>query len=180
MNPIEISAFLTAVSHAINAGKALIDARDQIKRTDAQLEFNRALVELQEKHLSLIQGYQTLLATNESLKQELANNEKWEQERTNYKLENVGNGATVYCLDPEKASGQPLHWLCPNCFEDRKKSMLQRTVKPGVLGLFKCNRCKSEVIAQWEHPSPKREQPMARIKPVPIVPPGPPPGPRPK
>ena len=184
MSPIEVSAVTTAVAHAISAAKILIDARDQSKRADAQMEFTQTLIEVQEKSLSLIQSNQELLVTNESLKQQLADNEKWEQEQTRYVLENVGNGATVYSLDPEKASGQPLHWLCPNCFEDRKKSMLQRTGKTdGILAsVFKCNRCKSEVIAQRAHPSPKRDQAKAKatIMPPPPWPPGPPPRARPR
>jgi hypothetical protein len=125
----EIAAFATAVSHAINIAKAIIDTRDETKLASLKLEFVAALLELNTKQLSLAQRYQSVIDANESLKQQLETYERWEQESQRYQLHQLEPGILVYALKPEHAATQPPHWLCAACYNDRKKSVLQRESK---------------------------------------------------
>jgi hypothetical protein len=125
----EIAAFATAVSHAINIAKAIVDTRDETKLTSLKLEFVAALLELNTKQLSLAQGYQSVMDDNKSLKKQLEAYERWEQESQRYQLHQLEPGILVYALKPEHASTQPAHWLCAACYDERKKSVLQRASK---------------------------------------------------
>ena len=59
----------------------------------------------------------------------------WEAERGRYTLQTVGYPGAVAYRPKSPESGSD-HYLCPNCFEDAKKSYLQRH---GVN--LKCPRC---------------------------------------
>ena len=65
---IEVTAFITALSHATNVAKAAIQARDESKRHEALAELTSAFADLQVKHLAIIQNQQTLIEQNETLK----------------------------------------------------------------------------------------------------------------
>ena len=122
----EIVAFIVAVGHVTNVAKTLIQARDQAQRSSLQIDLNGAILDLQSKISAIQVSYQALLDTNESLKKQLVAHERWEQERARYALCQPERGCFVYGLKPDDASGEPRHWLCPNCYQAGKKSILQR------------------------------------------------------
>lgn len=147
----EIIAFATALSHATNIAKAAIQARDDSKRIEALTELNGALSDLHVKHLAVVQNQQSLLEANEALKRQIAAHDKWEQEKARYRLENVGAAAIVFALDPAKAAGEALHWLCPRCYEGRKRGFFQKHGK--VLNHYRCDGCGSEIDALKAYPA---------------------------
>lgn len=122
----EIVAFTAAVSHALNVAKAIVDARDAAKVLELKLEFSTALMDVTQKQLALTQGYQATLDTNQTLKKQIEAYQRWEQESQRYELHQPSVGVFVYALKPEHAAGQPLHWICAACYNDGKKSLLQR------------------------------------------------------
>ena len=134
----EIAAFATAVSHAINIAKAIVETHDEMKLRDLKLEFTTSLLDVSQKQLALTESYQAHLDANEQLKQQLAAYERWEQESQRYHLHQPAPGLFVYTLKPEHAAGQPPHWICAVCYEERKKSVLQRAHKGS--DLFQCQR----------------------------------------
>lgn len=147
----EIAAFVTALGHATNIAKALINARDEVKRTDLAVEFNAALIDLQAKQFAVVEKNQSLLAVNETLSKQIAAYDTWEKEKSRYRLENVGAGTVVFALDPAQASGDVLHWLCPHCYEARRKGFFQRFGI--VLNHYRCDSCGSEIHALKKYPS---------------------------
>lgn len=147
----EILAFATAVSHVTNIAKAAIQARDESKRNEALTELNGALAELTVRHLEIAQKQQALLEQNEDLKNKIVAYDKWEQEKTRYRLENVGAGAIVRSLNPAHAAGEPLHWLCPHCYESRKKGFFQSHGR--TYNHYKCATCGAEIQALESYPS---------------------------
>ncbi len=147
----EIAAFITALRHATDIVKTAIQSRDERKRQDALAELKGAFAELQVRHLAVAQSQQALLEQNEALKEQLAAYDKWEQEKTRYKRENVGAGVIVLSLDPAQASGEALHWLCPHCYEGRKKGVFQRFGR--VPNHYRCDGCGSEIDAVKRYPA---------------------------
>ncbi len=150
MDIFVITAAITALSHASNVTKTLFEARDEVKRTTAVVELNGALADFQTKQLALIEDYRALLDSNKKLKEQLATYDKWEQEKSRYKRENVGAAAIVQSLDPAKACGDAPHWLCSHCFEDRKKGFFQRHGRGG--NHYKCDNCGCEIDALKSYP----------------------------
>lgn len=75
------------------------------------------------------------------LEMELEKVEGWTTEAARYALRELPSGKFVYSLKPESANGEPQHLLCPNCFNENKKSILQfRNVNNGQM--YDCQKCK--------------------------------------
>jgi hypothetical protein len=122
----EIAAFATAVNHVINIGRTIVGTRDELKLNDLKLEFSSALLELNEKQLGVARNLQSTLDANKALEEQLAAYEQWDQESQRYELFQPSRGVFVYNLKSEHANGQPGHWICAACFNDGKKSILQK------------------------------------------------------
>ena len=125
----EIVAFAAAVSHTVNIAKAVFDTRDATKIGELQLEFTTALLDVAQKQLAVTESYQATLDANKKLKQQIEAYERWEQDSQRYQLHQLEPGILVYALKPEHTTTQPAHWLCAACYDDRKKSVLQRESK---------------------------------------------------
>lgn len=132
----EIYAFTASVSHAMNVAKAAIDTRDEAKLVALKIEFGNALLELHAKQLGVTQSYQAILDENESIKKKLATHERWEQECERYHLHQLEPGVFVYALKSDRALGEPPHWLCAACHNEREKSILQKVTAE----MFTCHR----------------------------------------
>ena len=150
----EIIAFVTSVAHITKVAKALFQARDEVKRTEIFIELNGALADTQTKHLAVIQGHQKLVEANESLKKQLDSYDKWEHEKSRYRLENVGYAAVVYALNSAVAGGEAPHWICAHCYQTRKKGFFQAH---GKVNHFKCDGCGLEIDALKTFPSAKQQ-----------------------
>ena len=82
----------------------------------------------------------------EEAEKKLVAYERWEQEAARYTLQEVFGGVFVYVLDPAHAANQPHHRLCPQCYEDSKKSILQWR-DGGMSGpIAFCSRCAFQVV----------------------------------
>ena len=72
--------------------------------------------------------------------------DEWEAEKARYKLTEFRPGAFVYTAkEPHELGHDALHDVCPNCFSDKKKTVLQTvkgrhaTSRPGYWLI--CSRC---------------------------------------
>lgn len=144
---IEIAQFISAVSHVTNIAKTLLQERDEAKRNAAYSELIGALADTKAQYLAVVESKQSLLDANEALKKQVSEYDKWEQESARYVLKKVDLRSFVYALHPDKKSGQPPHWLCPNCYKDRKKSVLQCDAQKPLSGVFKCHSCGAEIFS---------------------------------
>ena len=122
------------VKHAENLNRAIMDLQNAV--LDAQ---NDALVAQQEqfRQATRIIG----------LEQMIAEFENWETEKARYKLVDVGSagGVFVFLLRPEASyEDEPPHFICPNCYQKRIKSILQRSIRP-MRGTF-CPECNTTFV----------------------------------
>jgi Zn finger protein HypA/HybF involved in hydrogenase expression len=126
----ETIAGLSAIKTAFDMTKALKDINDAAIR-------NAAVIELQEKILSAREAQTALLGRISELEIEVATFEKWEAEKENYQLATIYAETLAYARKPS-ADSVPHHFICANCYEDRKKRILQRTDAAHVA----CPECK--------------------------------------
>jgi len=119
--------------------KSLKDAKgiaDAIRQLDKEVAVNEKASELfniiidLQSHVSSLQSdlmliqsqYQELLQVKDNLEKQLVQMGEWEITKSNYKFIAVGIGNFVY--ESTDTSAQT-HWICPNCYEKQKKSILQ-------------------------------------------------------
>jgi len=130
-----------AISKAITS--ALKTVKD-IETKEAIAGIQDSLLDVQSKLLAAQSQYEALAEVKRQLEHKIVQYEKWDTDAARYALKEIAGGMFVYVLKPDHAAGEPIHWLCPNCFQKREKSIL---IKPGVDWLnYKCHRCAFEVI----------------------------------
>jgi CII-binding regulator of phage lambda lysogenization HflD len=111
---------LGAIKTAFDMAKGLKDIDDTVRR-------NAAVIELQENILTAQQAQAALIKRIDYLKKEVAGFETWEAEKMNYELKSVHIDTFAYARKSIAGSSEPSHFICANCYEQRKKRILQRT-----------------------------------------------------
>jgi hypothetical protein len=138
----------------ISAFKTMFDIAKSMKdMNDASIR-NGAVIDLQEQILSA-QAFQSELAEQvRSLKTEIANFETWETEKNKYELKAIAPTAFAYVYKSGPQFTEPPHWLCANCYQNRKKSFLQY-VNAGPAGkdhlkhVWGCGLCKGQIMVHY-------------------------------
>jgi len=143
----EIYGGLAAAKAAFDIAKGLKDIHDATLR-------NAAVIELQEKILSTQEAQAALIERIGDLEKEVAAFDKWEAEKEKYELKAVSNtGMVAYMLKPDTRDSQPPHWLCTNCYESRKTSIIQYSGDMGRDLHYKCPSCSATFRTYGERPA---------------------------
>jgi hypothetical protein len=88
---------------------------------------------------------QALLEDKGQLEKELAQIKAWGTEKQRYQLVSPCEGATVYALKKAVSNGEPPHYICTNCYQQGKPSILQNFHPKDGWTVFVCSVCKSQV-----------------------------------
>ena len=91
-----------------------------------------------------------VLSRCRALEEQIAHAKDWQGETARYVLRSL-DGGVVRQQKGNRASGDSPHWLCANCFEEQKKSYLQKDPKI-VDGrhVWKCPRCSTAVMVDQD------------------------------
>jgi hypothetical protein len=115
--------------------------------TDATVRKSTA-IELQENILTAREQYDAVVEKAKELEQKLARFETWDEEKHRYELRELRRGAFAWVVKPECAGGEPVHALCPACYERRTKSILQSNGEPQwTKHSWDCPNCNAHVRA---------------------------------
>lgn len=87
-----------------------------------------------------------LLERIRNLEAEIAKARAWEAEKERYHLQEFPSGALAYVLKPDAANGEPSHRICPKCYNEGYKSLLQVKSKRGGGERVECHRCNSDLL----------------------------------
>ena len=101
-------------------GKSTVPSEDII-------EIRKKLIEARELILTLKEEEATIKDKISNLKQEEIKLINWKEEKKKYIPILIGDRVNVYTLHPNFKSTEPPHWLCYQCFQNNKKSILQVT-----------------------------------------------------
>lgn len=139
--------------------KIAYDIAKGINSLNTTVEINMAvskvleiLLSVQGNALAMQSQYQELLKTKNELEQKIVEFETWSETERQYDLKEFAPGVSAYAYKNTSETGDPMHWLCPNCWQDRKKSILQRRYHHANSGSYICNRCNKFV--QWDNEDP--------------------------
>ena len=104
-----------------------------LKDIDDRVKLNAAVMDLQERILSAQQAAMDAQARLQRLEAELAARDDWD--------------ATAYELRPDRANGEDVHRICPNCYQKRARSILQHRFRDASQREhFICPSCDKEFI----------------------------------
>jgi len=144
---VDVIAGLQGLNGLLSAAKALKDMNSESIRVQASIDIQRQL-------LAAIQDYQALSEANRALEAECVRLKDWSNERKNYQLEEIGDqGVLAYVFQEPDDDPAPAHTLCPSCFADTQKSILQTVLRqPGRTKVLFCHRCALELYVEghWQ------------------------------
>lgn len=146
-----------AVTAAISGFKTVIDIAKSIAAISKDAEVNTKVIDLQTvilevqgNLLSMQNDYSRLLQEKQTLEQSLADKQAWEDAKRRYELRQLGENTYAYALRGEFQQEEPAHLLCPNCFSNEHKSILQMHHRQGPEQYFHCHACK--MLLTVRHP----------------------------
>jgi hypothetical protein len=142
MPAAEITAGITSVRAAYELTKAMIASRDAKLVANGARDLQMLLGEAIGKFLEAKQAQMAQLQEISTLKAEVAKFSDWETEKQRYELKQVGSGVFAQMLKPLARGVEPPHWLCPTCFEGRKKAYLQASgARINRSMVYRCKSC---------------------------------------
>src|SRR5688572_26827954 len=119
-----VSALITSLSTAADMTKAMLGIRDAALIQSKVIELQGTILSAQSAALAANTEYFAQLELIQRLEKEIADLEAWDEERQEYRLADVAPGVYAYVPQPGTSAASVPHWLCSNCFEHRKKSLL--------------------------------------------------------
>jgi hypothetical protein len=139
----EIAAAVTGIRAALDITKAMVGLRDAEAFRAKSIELQAVVLDAFEKAIEAREAHSVQADRIRALEAEVANLKAWDAQKQQYELKPIGQGAVARILKPDARGTEAPHWLCPNCFEQGKKSLLQNTnrVERGHL-LVGCVTCK--------------------------------------
>ena len=150
---------IAEITAGLNGLKAATDLLEVLNATATQAQINEVRIGLQS---ALLEAQQGLFAAQQSdasssdrirdLERQILQLKDWGAEKQRYELKAVGMGAFAYVPKPGMENGEPVHWLCANCFEGGRKSIYQK--QPGSLAkthmniptTYECSPCGSKIV----------------------------------
>jgi hypothetical protein len=130
--------------------KAASELAQSMLKLEVKAEVQTKVIELQQLILAAQasamdarEAQQALQERVRLLEEQLRDATAWRDESARYELVEAGKEAFFYVLKSEAAQAEPSHYLCPNCFHDSRKSILQLFGTGGDTKTYDCPRCKS-------------------------------------
>ena len=135
-----VNNFKTLVEHS-HGGRVSGDIAKKLNLDDI-LALQRHLHAAQESISTLREENDALSKTIRSLETKIADQESWADEKIRYELHDAGSSIMVYRLGKEHVSPtEPVHSLCPTCFSNSQKSILQVTNLGDAVYQLNCSKC---------------------------------------
>lgn len=148
----EISAAITSTKAALDIAKSAKALSDSNKLIAAISEINTKLMEATTVALASQEKQSALSNRIAELEEQLRQIEDWESQIKRYKLHEFPETKTfAYKLQESMSNGEPLHYLCATCVNERKKSILQPSGH-----ILTCTVCKTNICAQKAPPINRR------------------------
>ena len=145
-----LAAALSSLKAAKDIAEAMIGLRDGAAFQAKLLEFQSKLIDANNAAFAAQDERAALLQRIRDLEEKVAGFERWETEKQRYELKDFG-GAFAYALKPEAQGTEPPHNICANCYQDHKKSILQRMPSNnarthlGIKPMHHCPSCNANV-----------------------------------
>lgn len=143
----EIQSAVVTLNAISALTKAVISSKVDAALREQAIETQSALIDLNNTIFSLQSQNQSLLREKDELEKRLIEMENWQSEAQKYTLIEMTEGVFVYALKPDHKTTSPAHWLCPNCYHNKKQSILQLGYsRIRHKNTFNCPSCGLELI----------------------------------
>lgn len=143
---------MASITAAIGSMKAAGDIAVGLVNLKTMSEVHAKAVELNQK---IIVAQHEIFAANAAqteciqriseLEKQIANIKAWEAQKQRYQMRTILDGITVYALKKSMSDGEPPHYICANCYEAGKRSIIQNGETKDRFTTLVCPTCISAI-----------------------------------
>ncbi len=139
-NPV--SKTVSALQSAYGLTKSIADL-NEAQAIKAQIgELQTQILAAQESALASQAREADLSRRINELEQRITEFETWDAEKQRYQLRDFGGGTFAYTLKEGMENDEPPHQICPNCFQNKQRSILQGRGRDAFnRDMYKCPSC---------------------------------------
>jgi hypothetical protein len=142
-NLTAMTGILPAVNAAVKTASGILGLVKDVETKQKVIELQSAIFDLHDRVRSAQAEQDELLKAKSELERKLAEYERWDAEAARYELRALADGVFVYALKAEHKGKEPEHFLCPHCFAERKRSILNHP--RADYSNYVCHACKFDV-----------------------------------
>ncbi len=136
-----VTGLKTAADIAIGISKL----KTMTEVTAKAIELQQVILSAQSDALAAQSAQFSLIERIRDLEDELTEMKAWETEKQRYKLITPWTGSLTYGLKESMKGAEPPHYLCTNCYEDGRKSILNHNGNSTRWTSYVCPVCTSEI-----------------------------------
>jgi hypothetical protein len=152
ISDIQIAA--TGLRSAFEITKTLLDLKSLAEVQAKVIPLQQTILDAQSAAFSAQTELSNALEEARKAHEELARMKAWLAQRERYKMISPWQGAIVYALRAAAKESDPPHWICSNCYENGRRSILNGAkTKSDDWYKYICPVCKSEVRSEYRGPS---------------------------
>lgn len=156
----EISAGLGSLKAAKDFVQAWNGIQTAAAVNDAKLTLQGHILDAQQSLFAAQELQAAAIKRIDELEKQLEKLKDWAADQERYELADTGEGSLAYRLKTEMAHGQPPHWLCPNCYQDGKKSIMkEERLAVGRAETLVCHPCGLDILTCGVRPSQSQQRP---------------------
>lgn len=157
---VDISAIAGALSSfkaANDIAQAMVGLRDAAAFQSKLIEFQAKIIEANNNAFAANDERAALLQKITDLERKVASLEAQEGKLERYQLKDYGGNTFAYELKESEAGSEPIHRACPNCYGERRISILQFDFMTiNHKDKYTCASCKSTFEFGVRQPRPPR------------------------
>ncbi|AZT25069.1 TPA: hypothetical protein ACV5ZF_004615 [Salmonella enterica] len=147
----ETAAVLSAVRQSFGLLKTISEARDEVLVANSIAQLREKIIELQLLNAQLAELYHSERQRAIELAEKNYKIEMFTAKASNYELYKTSTGSIVYRTKPTVESNIGHHYLCAQCFEGQKISILQPKPQFTIISNLSfivafCPSCSTEFI----------------------------------
>lgn len=143
-----IAGAFAALKGASDITQGLLSLKTDAAVSAKALELNRIIFEVQQQLIATQTDYAAVVSRERDLKAQIAQLENWAHEKERYQLHELVPGTFVYRVKPAMKGSEPMHDLCPRCYEDGVKSILQQAADQGWHRALVCPKCEAVFLGE--------------------------------
>ncbi len=151
MDMTVIQSTISSIKLAGDIAKSLLEFKTFSDASGKISELNTALMVAQINAIQSQSAQFTMILEIRELKEEIASIKAWEAEKSRYQLKALWNGFLAYAVKEIMNNGEPAHYICTKCYEDKRRSFLELIRKHNGRRLEEfiiCQHCKNEAPYQ--------------------------------
>jgi len=143
-----IAGAFGALKGAADITQGLIALKTDVAVSGKAIELNQIIAGVQQQLFSAQLEFSTVQGRIRELEAELTRFKNWESEKARYQLVELAPSTFVRRLKAEMANGEPVHDVCPNCYEQGMRSILQKNAVVKGHHSFLCPHCQAVFLGE--------------------------------